>query len=124
MMRSDRLSHSAILLTSDRNTISVGGNLTAPSDIDWYSFEIDYEFIQSIGGRNDGDKTWATIFDIDYADGLARADTVLSVFDDAGNLVLVSRDSHIDDDQPGTGQGADTDDLSRGTLRYARSVHR
>ena len=38
------------------------------------------------------------------------------MFDDAGNLVLVSRDSHIDDDQPGAGQGADTDDLSRGTF--------
>ncbi len=104
------------LLTSDRNTVSVGGNISSSTDVDWYSFELDYDLIQSIGGFNAGGKTFATIFDIDYADGLARADTVLSVFDAAGNLVLVSRDSNVEDDQPGTGQGADTDDLSRGSF--------
>ncbi len=104
------------LLTSDRNAISVGGVLSNPTDVDWYSFEISYEFIQSIGGVNSGDKTFATIFDIDYADGLGRPDTVLSVFDSAGTLLLVSLDSNIEDDQPATGQGADTDDLSRGTF--------
>jgi VCBS repeat-containing protein len=101
------------LLTSDRNTISVGGNLSSATDIDWYSFTIDYDLIQAVGGRSDGARTWATIFDIDYADGLARADTVLSVFDAAGNLILVSRDSNIQDDRSGGGQGQT--DLSRGS---------
>ncbi|HUP79475.1 MAG TPA: hypothetical protein VM260_13065, partial [Pirellula sp.] len=104
------------LLTSDRNTISVGGNVSSPTDVDWYRFELDYDLIQSIGGFNNGGKTFATIFDIDYADGLARPDTVLSVFDANGNLVLVSRNSNVEDDQPIPGQGANTNDLSRGSF--------
>ena len=104
------------LLTSDRNTISVGGGISSPTDVDWYSFQLDYDLIQAIGGFNTGGKTFATIFDIDYADGLSRPDTVLSVFDANGNLILVSRDSNVEDDQPGAGQGADTDDLSRGSF--------
>ncbi len=104
------------LLTSDRNVISVAGNLATATDVDWYTFTLDYDFIQAIGGVNGGGKTWSTIFDIDYADGLSRPDTTISVFDATGNLVLVSRDSNIDDDQPGDGQGADTDDLSRGSF--------
>lgn len=104
------------LLTSDRNVISVAGNLSAASDVDWYTFTLDYNFIQAIGGVNAGGKTWATIFDIDYADGISRPDTTISIFDANGNLILVSRDSNIEDDQPGTGQGADTDDLSRGSF--------
>ena len=101
------------LFTTDRNVISVAGNLSAAADVDWYTFTLDYNFIQAIGGVNAGGKTWATIFDIDYADGLSRPDTTISVFDANGNLILVSRDSSIEDDQPGAGQGADTDDLSR-----------
>jgi subtilisin-like proprotein convertase family protein len=106
------------LLQSDRNTISVAGDLSAldGTDVDWFTFTIDYDLIQAIGGFNGADKTWATMFDIDYADGISRPDAVLSVWDDAGNLVLVSRDSNIEDDQPGIGEGADTDDLTRGTF--------
>ena len=65
---------------------------------------------------NDADRTWSTIFDIDYADGLSRADTTISVYDESGNLVLIARDSNIEDDQPAAGQGTDTDDLSRGSV--------
>jgi VCBS repeat-containing protein len=104
------------LLTSDRNAISVGGNITTSTDVDWYSFQADYDLIQAIAGFNSGGKTFATIFDIDYADGLSRPDTVLSVFDGNGNLVMVSRDSNVEDDLPGVGQGADTADLSRGSF--------
>ncbi|MHB9077543.1 MAG: Ig-like domain-containing protein [Pirellulaceae bacterium] len=104
------------LLASDRNVFSVAGNLSAATDVDWYTFTLDYDLIQAIAGVNGGGKTWSTIFDIDYADGLSRPDTTISVFDAAGNLVLVSRDSNIDDDQPGDGQGADTDDLTRGSF--------
>ncbi|MHB0959585.1 MAG: tandem-95 repeat protein [Pirellulaceae bacterium] len=104
------------LLTSDRNVISTAGSLSSAADVDWYAFTLDYDLIQAIGGVNGGGKTWSTIFDIDYADGLSRPDTTISVFDAAGKLVLVSRDSNIDDDLPGDGQGADTDDLSRGSF--------
>jgi hypothetical protein len=103
------------LLTTDRNTISVAGDMAGAGDVDWYTFTLDYDRIQSVGGVNSGKKTWATMFDIDYADGF-RGDLTLSVFDDAGRLIYVGRDSNIADDQPGAGQGNDFDDLSRGSL--------
>ena len=42
------------LLSSDRNTISVSGSLSSANDIDFYSFSVDYEFIQAIAGVNAG----------------------------------------------------------------------
>ena len=100
------------LLTSDRNTLAVSGTLSGDSDVDWYTFELGYDLIQVIGGRSDGAKTFSTIFDIDYADGLTRGDTTLSVFDDQGRLILISRDSDIEDDQANN----DTEDLSSGSF--------
>lgn len=104
------------LLSSDRNTISVSGSLQTANDIDFYSFSVDYQFIQAIAGVNSGGKSWATIFDIDYADGLSRPDTILSVYDSTGRLMYVSRDSDIIDDQPAPGAGQNVDDLSRGSV--------
>jgi hypothetical protein len=104
------------LLTSDMNTLSVSGSLAGATQVDWYRFTIEYDLIQAIGGVNAGDKTWSTIFDIDYADGLTRADTVLSVFDEDGNLILIGRDSNVADDQPGPTQGNGLTDMSRGTV--------
>lgn len=115
------------LLEQNRNTISVGGALSTAADVDWYEFTVDYEGIQAIAGFNNGGKTWATVFDIDYADGVGRADTIISVFDEFGNLVLTGRDSDIADDRPRTGQGADLTDLTRGSAGvldpYIGSVH-
>lgn len=104
------------LLATDRNVISVAGSLSSATDVDWYTFTLDYDLIQAIAGVNGGGKTWATIFDIDYADGLSRPDTTMCVFDANGNLVLVSRDSNVEDDQPRAGQGTATDDLTRGSF--------
>ena len=104
------------LLSSDQNVISVSGSLSNPDDIDFFSFTVDYEFIQAIGGINSGGKTWATIFDIDYADGLSRPDTIVSVYDGSGRLMFVSRDSDIVDDQPAPGGGNSLSDLTRGTV--------
>ena len=104
------------LLSSDRNTISVSGNLSAASDVDFFTFSVDYQFIQAIAGVNAGGKSWATIFDIDYADGLSRPDTILSVYDSAGRLMFVSRDSDVVDDQPAPGTGTGLNDLTRGSV--------
>lgn len=104
------------LLESDMNTLSVSGTLADQNQVDWYRFRLQYDLIQSIGGVNGGGKTWSTIFDIDYADGLVRADSIISVFDAQGNLILVSRDSNISDDQPGPRQGNGLKDLSRGSV--------
>tara|TARA_R110001592_G_scaffold31886_3_gene111922 strand:+ start:37950 stop:54350 length:16401 start_codon:yes stop_codon:yes gene_type:complete len=115
------------LLSSDRNTIGVSGTLSSEGDIDFYQFDISIEDIQQITGVNAGGKTWATVFDIDYADGLGRADTTLSIFDSSGRLIFVSRESNVEDDQPGAGQGTDADDLTRGSFGtldpYIGSVH-
>ena len=104
------------LLTSDRGTISVSGSLSSAGDIDWFSFDLDYDFLQVIGGVSDAAKTISAIFDIDYADGLSRPDTTISVFNSAGQLIFIGRDSDIEDDQPGAGEGLDTDDLARGSF--------
>jgi len=57
----------------------------------------------------------AVLFDIDYADGFARANTNLWVFDAAGQLVLVGGDSDTLDDRPVKATEL-TQDLSRGSV--------
>jgi parallel beta-helix repeat protein len=104
------------LLESDRNSISVSGSLSSANDVDFFTFSVDYEYIQAIAGVNSGGKSWATIFDIDYADGLSRPDTILSVYDAAGRLIFVSRDSDVLDDQPAPGTGTGVSDLTRGSV--------
>ena len=110
------------LLESDINTISLSGALGNPADVDMYRFNVDYAYtelgpsIQVIGGMSDGAKTWAAVFDLDYADGLTRADTTMLVFDTDGTPILMGRESNITDDQPLPGQGNDLDDLTRGTV--------
>ncbi|HEY2414173.1 MAG TPA: choice-of-anchor L domain-containing protein, partial [Pirellulaceae bacterium] len=87
------------LLQVDKNTITVGGQLSSATDVDWYQFDLDFDLLQYVNGYTDGWKTWSTMFDIDYADGLSRPDTTLSVFDDTGKLILIGRDSNVQDDQ-------------------------
>ena len=103
------------VLESNRGALSVGGTIAAEGDVDWYTFALNYEQLQSIGGVNDGPYSWATMFDIDYADGF-RGDLTISVFDSTGTLLYVGRDSDVSDDQPGTSQGNDFDDLSKGSI--------
>jgi hypothetical protein len=97
------------LLQTDQATISVAGSALDEGDIDWYTFAVDFAKVQSGGG------SWATIFDIDYGDGF-RGDLTISVFDAQGRLVYIGRDSNVENDQPGVGQGNDFDDLARGSI--------
>jgi hypothetical protein len=99
------------LLTSDRNTISVSGAITDATDVDWYRISLTQDELRTLGGAT----TWSTVFDLDYGDGF-RGDLTLSVFDQDGRLIFVGSDSDVIDDQPGAGQGADFDDLSRGSI--------
>lgn len=99
------------LLNTDRATLSIGGDLANGTDVDFFRFDVFYDSVQM--GGND----WlATTFDIDYADGIARADTILAIFDASGDLVLYGTDSNIADDRPGPLQANDVDDLTRGTV--------
>ena len=122
------------LLTADRATLSVAGDLiwhqnpdfvpTGPNvpngmvppnwiyDIDWYSFEINSDELSP----QLGDPYWPVTFDIDYADGLARPNTELFVFDSGGNFIFTSRDANVAEDRPGPLQSGDVDDLTRGSV--------
>ena len=98
------------LLQTDRSVVSVAGSLSTAGDVDFYTFDVSYEDVQTQGTG------MAAVFDLDYADGLARANTNISIFDAAGNLILVGSDSNVADDRPAPLQGTDLDDLSRGTI--------
>ncbi|MFO0940771.1 MAG: pre-peptidase C-terminal domain-containing protein [Pirellulales bacterium] len=85
------------LTASNKATISVGGSLSSGADLDFYRFDVNY---LNIGNNSTG--TTPVVFDMDYADGLNRADTSLSVFQVVGGsyqLVYYSEDSNVADDR-------------------------
>ncbi|MHC4875658.1 MAG: Ig-like domain-containing protein [Planctomycetota bacterium] len=112
------------LLESDRNTLTTGGTLSSGTDVDFFRFNADYATtilgpsIQSIGGINDGGKTWTAVFDIDYADGLTRGDSTLIVYDANGVPILIGRESNIEDDRPSSLTDDSLDDLTRGSVGF------
>ncbi|MEZ6135389.1 MAG: tandem-95 repeat protein [Pirellulaceae bacterium] len=110
------------VLSTDRATISVGGEIATAQDIDFYRFEVDYS---SIGGA-----TAPIVFDLDYADGLNRADTSLAVYQfiagspaggftpaipDTYRLVYFAENSNIADDR-GPRVNPNLNDFTRGSL--------
>jgi hypothetical protein len=102
------------LLVSDRAALGVSGNLTL-NDVDFYRFDVVYTGLQGPTGGPQALPYAGAVFDIDYADGLARGNITLTIFDSAGRIVLVSNDSNIRDDRSATAN-ADMDDLLRGSL--------
>lgn len=98
------------LLQTDQATISVAGAVSGHTDVDWYTFTLDYDKVQKYAP----DFSWETMFDLDYGDGF-RGDLTISVFNPAGKLIYIGRESNVDDDQPSVGQGIDFDDLTRGS---------
>ena len=82
---------------TDRAALSIAGTLSRLDDVDFYEVDFDYIGLAQSGQH----EHMSTIFDVDYAGGIARPNTVLSVFDEFGRLVLLSRDSNISDDQLG-----------------------
>ncbi|WP_153557672.1 tandem-95 repeat protein [Roseimaritima sediminicola] len=96
------------LLETDDVSLTVGGNLFSSGDVDFYKFDIDYE---DLPGEFNPLQHFSTVFDVDYADGLARPDTSLAVFWDPdgevdqnfnrerARLVLWSEDGNIGEDQ-------------------------
>lgn len=109
------LENAAGPLSSDSLSKNISGSLTDGGDVDWYEFEIDYKQLT----RDDAALYLATVFDLDYSDGLARADTALYVFNALGELVLIGGDSNVADDQSSAGAGFDPSDLSRGSFGTA-----
>jgi hypothetical protein len=101
------------VLTTDHNTLTVGGQIANINDVDWYRFDLNADQQTIYGG---GFNTFAAIFDMDYADGLARPDTTISVFDQDGTLIYIGRNSNNAADGPAAGQGSSASDLNRGSF--------
>ncbi len=99
------------LLITDKQAISIAGSLDAFTDVDWYSFDINYNSIRPTGLR----EYFATVFDVDYADGIGRPDMSLYVFDSTGRLIMSGLGSNMVDDQAAGLAGAGSSDLSRGS---------
>ncbi|MCA9126859.1 MAG: pre-peptidase C-terminal domain-containing protein [Planctomycetales bacterium] len=99
------------LLQTSLQALSVAGNLDSVTDVDWYSFDIDYQRIRPTSIS----EYFATVFDIDYANGIGRPDTSMYVFDSNGNLILGGLGSNVVDDQASPLNAADNSDLSRGS---------
>ncbi len=103
------------LLNSDRGARSVAGVISSLTDVDWYQLDINYDATQGTGIED----WWSTIFDLDFADGFARPNAVISIFDANGDLVLTSRDSNIGDDRPNPLDPSNVSDLGRGSAGAA-----
>lgn len=100
------------LLQTDRSVLSVSGDMFDEDDVDFFRLEVIYDSVQPSPPNFHA----STIFDIDYADGLARTDTALWIFDSDGKLILRSKGSNIADDRPRALQGDDVEDTSRGSV--------
>jgi hypothetical protein len=94
------------LLSTNQGAINVAGNVAAPTQVTWYKFEANYNLLQAIAGLNAGNKSVAAMFDVNYADGLSRPDTTISVFDSNGMLIYEGRGSNVPDDQASNSPGA------------------
>jgi hypothetical protein len=97
------------LLKSNRQAISVAGNLDDFTDVDWYSFDLTYDKITPVLLR----EYFATVIDVDYADGIGRPDVSIYVFNSAGNLILGGLGSDLTADQSSPNQG--NSQLDRGS---------
>ncbi len=101
------------LLESDNSTIEVAGNLTTGAD--WYKFNVNFEQVQAFG---DIQTYFAAMLQVNFADGLGRPDTTLSLYDSTGTLIMIARDGEIADSLPRPnvgGIGNDTTNLRHGS---------
>ena len=102
------------VLATDRAAISIAGRLSAVPDIDLYRFTVARQGIQQVSTTPQSHVS--VVIDIDYADGLGRADTQIAVYTAAGALVLIADDSNVHDDQVARNQSGAASDLSRGSF--------
>ena len=86
--------------------------MASRNDLDWYQFRLEPDSVDPLDSAS---FSTPVILDIDYADGIARPNTSLWLFNSAGELISFGTDSNIADDQPGPNEGIDQDDLSRGS---------
>ena len=105
------------LFASDQATLSVAGALSSGAglDVDFYTFDVTYNSISNPSAHHG-----SLVFDLDYADGLSRPNTTVTVFDSAGRPILIGRDSNVAEDRPAPVVNpldqSGMYDLSRGTV--------
>ncbi len=105
------------ILNTDKAAVSISGRISAPSDVDFYRFSITYDDIQQIPNHTNPLRFASVTFDVDYADGMSRANLDSYIFNARTNtLILTGSDSNIAEDRGGALEGADMDDLSRGSV--------
>jgi len=108
------------LLEADNSTIEVVGNLPAPTPsnpypTNWFKFNVNFEQVQAFG---DIQTYFAAMLQVNFADGLGRPDTTISLYDSSGTLIMIARDGEIADSQarPNVGGiGSDTTNLRHGS---------
>jgi len=105
------------VLNTDRGAVAIAGRISAPTDVDFYRFSVTYDDIQQIPLHTNPNRFASVIFDVDYADGMSRGNLQAHIYDaNTNTLILTARDSGISDDRGGPLEGADMDDLSRGSV--------
>jgi len=100
-----------------------GRTVANQTQVDWYSFTVDHQFIQAIPGLNDGGKTISAVFDIDYSDGRSVPIPRWPYSTPRRGVGAVARDSNVKTISRSRVR-MDLPDLSRGSVGRAGSLHR
>ncbi len=111
------------LLNTDQAALGISGEIdfdptgVNAGDVDWFQFDVAYNSTQTTLNPNviPPNSHASLILDVDYADGFARPNTNIWIFDDNGNLVATGTDSNVAEDRPEPLAGSSADDLSRGS---------
>ncbi len=111
------------VLQTDRSAVSLAGSIEEPTDVDWYQIEVRYDSKEP-RSELDPDQFAGLVFDIDYADGFGGPNTRVSIFEaqrgpagviTGARLIATADQSNVATDQPAPLNGADVDDLLRGS---------
>ena len=104
------------VLETTHGSMSLTGYIASSSDIDWYKFEVKIPNQQDIPGvSNTGQGVYPLTIDVDYSDGMGRANVNLWLFDASGKLIASSTGSNITGDQATPFTGADSSNLETGS---------
>lgn len=96
---------------TNNGMLSVSGSLESNNDVDYFQIEVEYENVDRVAP----DERVSVVFDIDFADGLGRPETFLSVFEPDGTLILTSSRGNVSDDLPAPTTGGVVE-VTRGSL--------
>ena len=75
------------LLASNQEVLTLAGDLSGHTDVNFYEFGLD---VQNVNGYTDAStQAWPLQFDMNYADGLARPETAMYVYNTSGQLLYI-----------------------------------